>query len=256
MTKFSKGLCFAIGVIAIVMMTVGDSAWAKQRSRSGGGFRSGSSRSSSSGWGNRSSSSSNRSSSASSNRSSSSSSNRSGTASSNSNRSSGWGNTRSSSGSRSDASSKKSTQQRRQYENAVKNGTAFKTKAEAQKDFKSKYASKYTSKYDKEPATRPSHIPQTSQVDGKTVNITYNQASGGYGYWGGGGPGLGTFIMYDMMSDAIMMNAMMNNQGYHYGPAPPVVVEPSSGSSFLGFVIGFVILVIFGVVVFAFIKGA
>ena len=45
---------------------------------------------------------------------------------------------------------------------------------------------------------------------------------GGYGYWSGGGPGIGTWMMYDMMSDAVMMNAMMSNRGYHVGPAPVV----------------------------------
>jgi hypothetical protein len=100
----------------------------------------------------------------------------------------------------------------------VKSGKAFETRESAAADFKSKYGSTYTSKYKTEPAKRPEHIPASTTVGGKTYNITYNQSSGGYGYWNGGGPGLGTFIMYDMMSDAIMMNTMMSRHDYYVGP--------------------------------------
>lgn len=79
--------------------------------------------------------------------------------------------------------------------------------------FKAEYASKYTSKYPNEPKTRPSHIPTTYSENGKNYNITYNSNYGGYGYWSGG-PGLGTFILYDVMRDSIMLSALTNNHGY------------------------------------------
>lgn len=137
-------------------------------------------------------------------------------------------------GSRSSATKK--TADQKAYESAKKSGKAFDSRSAAVADFKSKNASKYTSKYETKPATRPSHIPETTKVDGKTVNITYNQSAGGYGYTNA----LGTFIMYDMMSDTVMMNAMMSQQGYHIG-GPPVV---HSGSS-----LGWVVLIVVGVFV-------
>lgn len=106
------------------------------------------------------------------------------------------------------------------YKKAVSSGTAFKTKKEAQAAFKEKHSKTYTSKYSTKPEKRPEHIPMTTKVNGSNVNITYNQTNGGYGHWGGGGPGLGTFIMYDMMTDMVMMNMMMNQHNYHHGPAP------------------------------------
>lgn len=111
---------------------------------------------------------------------------------------------------------KRSAAQQKSYEAAKKNGTAFKSKSAATAAFKSKNASKYTSKYASKPATRPSHVPQTTMVGGSSVNINYNVGRGGYGYTNS----LGAFIMYDMMSDAIMMNRMMSRSNYHYDTHP------------------------------------
>lgn len=112
------------------------------------------------------------------------------------------------------------------YQKAQQQGTAFKSRSEAQTAFKQKHSEQYTSKFAAEPKTRPAHIPQSTTVNNKTYNINYDQSRGGYGYWNGGGPGLGTWIMYDMFSDAIMMNAMMSNHGYYYGAAPVASVAP------------------------------
>jgi len=112
------------------------------------------------------------------------------------------------------------------YKAAVQSGKTFETRDSAIKDFKTSKASTYTSKYSSEPAKRPEHIPTDyKDSSGKSYNITYNQAGGGYGYWNGGGPGLGTFMLYDMMSDQLMMNRMMEKNNYYIG-APP-----SSGTS-------------------------
>jgi len=80
----------------------------------------------------------------------------------------------------------------------------------ARSDFKKKNAGKYSSKYAKKPSTRPSHIPRSTMVNGVSVNIGYNAGFGGYGYMSP----LGTWMMYDMMTDAIMMDRMMSQQGY------------------------------------------
>ena len=126
---------------------------------------------------------------------------------------------------------KKSKISKDNYKKAVQNGTAFKTKEAAAKDFKSKHASKYTNKYEKEPTTRPNHIPQTTQHNGQQVNINYNQSQGGYGHWSGGSPGIGTWIMYDAMSDMVMMSILMNQNNYHVGPAPTTQYQTTSAQT-------------------------
>lgn len=104
------------------------------------------------------------------------------------------------------------------YQSAVKSGKAFTTRETAVSDFKSKYANTYTSKYTSEPAKRPSHIPNVYRSGGNTYNVTYDRNYGGYGYWSGGGPGLGTFMLYDAMSDMVMMNTLMSKNNYYVGP--------------------------------------
>ena len=117
----------------------------------------------------------------------------------------------------------KSAADKKAYDSAKKSGKAFTSRDAAQKDFKAKNADKYKSTYDKKPDTRPEHIPSTTKgADGSTVNITYNQNGGGYGHMNA----LGAFIMYDMMSDAIMMNSMMSHQGYHVGGPPVAAYAP------------------------------
>ena len=92
----------------------------------------------------------------------------------------------------------------------MRQGTVFTSKSDAQAAFKKNYGSQYGSKYGTEPKTRPTHIPQSTTVDGKTVNINYNPQYGGYGYTNG----LGTFILYDALSDAAMMSMLMSNHNY------------------------------------------
>ena len=128
------------------------------------------------------------------------------------------------------------------YNKAKQNGLAFSTKTDAINHFKTQNSSKYTTKFAAEPKEKPSYIPNATTVGGKTVNITYNQSHGGYGYMH---PVTGAWMMYDVMSDMVMMNALMSNHGYHVGPAP-VVYTSNSAVCMLTFVfavciIGFVI---------------
>jgi hypothetical protein len=167
--------------------------------------------------------------------------------------------TRSGSTKRSSAATKKSAVDRRNYEKAKSSGKAFGTKKAAVSDLKAKAKSdpktkaalnkQYPTKYDKEPATRPSHIPQTHQ--GNTV-IYQN---GGYGYMGGGGTFqlLTTMMLLDTMSD-VHMNTALRTQGYHVGAAPPVVVAtgPSWGTIILFILIGFVVV---GLIAFIISEG-
>lgn len=135
------------------------------------------------------------------------------------------------------------------YQAAVKSGKTFQTRDAAVADFKTKEAPKYSSRYATEPSTRPSHIPSSyKDSTGATRTIVYNQGGGGYGYYSGGGPGLGTFMLYDMMSDTMMMNAMMSKQNYYVGapPQPTVVHHTNSGWGFWGW---FTALLITGCVI-------
>jgi hypothetical protein len=113
------------------------------------------------------------------------------------------------------------------YKAAKTSGKAFTTKDAAVADFKAKSATKYTSTYKTEPTTRPSHIPTTTTVGGSNVNVSYNSQYGGYGYMH---PSLGTWMMYDMISDAAMMGVMMSRDGYYVG-AQPAVIHHSGGPS-------------------------
>lgn len=198
------------------------------------------------GRGGRSSFSSSRSSRSSSSRSTRSSPSRSSSSRSSSSRSSGgssWGKSKASS---KPAARKATAADKALAAKAKKNGTWFKSKADAQKAFKSKYATKYTSKYASKPATRPSHIPTSTTVGGKSYNVTYNVNHGGYGYMGP----LGAWIVYDAMADTIMMNRLMRNQGY-YAPGmnsgAVVVTGPSFGMIFLSIIRG---LFVVGIIVF------
>lgn len=139
--------------------------------------------------------------------------------------------------------------ERAKYESAVKSGKHFTTRESAVADFKAKNASKYTAKFDKEPATRPSYIPTTYRDStGTTRKITYDSRGGGYGYWSGGGSGLGTFIMFDALSDMVMLNALMDKDGYYVGNVPPATVihqnDDDNDSSVFGWIVGTISLLV------------
>lgn len=106
---------------------------------------------------------------------------------------------------------------RAQYDRSRAAGTTFQNRSQAESAFRQRNAGQFPSRYTREPGARPSHIPQTTRVDGRNVNVTYNAGLGGYGYLH---PALGTWILYDAMTDAAMMSVLMNRGGYYYGAAP------------------------------------
>ena len=135
------------------------------------------------------------------------------------------------------------------FDKAKKSGTAFKSRKAAATDFKAKNAGKYPSKYGSKPATRPTHIPQTTSVGGNTYNISYNAGHGGYGYMGVGG----AWMAYSVMADVAMTSMLMSRSGYVYGPRyyqPAVVVAPG-GFGVFGWILSMTIflIVVGGVVV-------
>lgn len=148
--------------------------------------------------------------------------------------------------SRATSKPKMSPAKQKSLETAKKNGTSFKSKDAATAAFKKNQAGKYPSKYASKPATRPSHIPSSTMVGGRSVNITYNAGIGGYGYMNT----LGVIIAYDMMADAVMRNRYMASSHYivhnptAYAPVVyqrPVIVRTGPG-------FGMIIFGIFGII--------
>ena len=200
-----------IALIIVLTFGVTDFFDATAYARRGGGFRSSSSRSTStrsSSWG-------------------------SSTRRTTTSRTSKWRSSTSSSaarGSRSQAQTPRRTAaDQKLYEKAQASGTAFSSKSAATTAFKSKYGSKYTARFDSRPATRPDYIPQSTLVGGRTYNIQYNRQYGGYGYMG---PSR-TWIMYDAMADAVMLNSLMSRNYYYYDRPRTVYVGSVESSAIL-----------------------
>jgi hypothetical protein len=79
----------------------------------------------------------------------------------------------------------------------------------------------------------------TTTVGGSNVNVSYNSQYGGYGYMH---PTLGTWMMYDMISDAAMMSTMMRNDGYYVGQPSTVVYSDGGGiGRTLGIILSFLL---------------
>lgn len=141
-------------------------------------------------------------------------------------------------------------------------GKSFSSKQSAVAAFKADNAKetskggKYTAHYDKEPTARPSHIPATTTVGNSNVNVTYNSQYGGYGYMH---PTLGTWMMYDMLSDAAMISAMSHNHGYYNGGGGyggnTTVYHSSGGMSFITFGLLIFVVVVVAVVILAAATG-
>jgi hypothetical protein len=150
---------------------------------------------------------------------------------------------------------KRTAAQQKSFEASKKNGTSKMTKSQSMNKFKNDKAmqKKYTSNYASKPATRPSHIPATTSVGGRNVNVTYNVNHGGYGYTNS----LGAYIMYDMMADSMMRNRMMTNNNYLYAGhpsvvgthAPVIVHQRNSGFVLLMTMFGVIVVVVVGGVI-------
>lgn len=133
------------------------------------------------------------------------------------------------------------------YERAKQSGKVFTSREQATNDFKTKYAKEFTTKFPEEPKARPAYVPPTYAPSSKEspYTVVYNQRYGGYGYWNGGGPNLGTFILYDALTDSTVSNNLMTQKGYYYGP------QPSAGNVLLVIGIIFGLIVIGGIVTMA-----
>ena len=129
---------------------------------------------------------------------------------------------------------------RSQYQRSRAAGTTFQNRTQAESAFRQRNAGQFPSRYATQPSSRPNHIPQSTRVDGRNVNVAYNAGLGGYGYLH---PTLGTWILYSAMTDAVMMSAMMNRGGYYYGAAPGTY-SGGGGGFFTGLIL---ILLIVGV---------
>jgi hypothetical protein len=138
---------------------------------------------------------------------------------------------------------KRTAAQQKSFETAKKNGTSFKTKSAASTAFKQKHYAKYPAKYASKPATRPAHVPQSTSVGGVNYNVSYNAGYGGYGYMGAGG----RWMMYDAMTDVIMLNMLMSRNHYivdTVAPAPVVRVRRANTGRTIFIVLGSIVAVI------------
>lgn len=173
--------------------------------------------------------------------------------SSDSNKKSSWGSNKGSSQSRNKMTKKqaadKTAAEKALHDKAKKNGTHYKSRAEATSAFKAKHQAdidkKYPSKFDSKPTTRPDYIPQTTSVGGNTYNVTYNQQYGGYGYMGASG-----WSMFDVMTVAIVADAMFSSHSYAYGQPRVYHATSSGGSATLIIILSCIIVVIIGIAVF------
>ena len=128
------------------------------------------------------------------------------------------------------------------YQRARANGTTYQTRQQAEQAFVSRNSSQFPSRYARQPGTRPTHIPQTTRVDGRNVNVTYNAGLGGYGYLH---PTLGTWVLYSAMADAAMLSLLMSNHGYYYGPAPGAYYGGRPSGFWTGLMVLAIILAVF-----------
>lgn len=108
---------------------------------------------------------------------------------------------------------------------AMKAGTAFKDQSSAMNDFKAKNGSRYQNNFKTEPAVRPNYIPGRTNVNGQDRDVIFVQGRG-YGYY----DSLGTFMMYDAMSDMMMMNMLMSHSNYHYPNMPVYQAVQTTGT--------------------------
>ena len=132
------------------------------------------------------------------------------------------------------------TSARSVYDTARSKGTLFASREEATSAFSRGLGSRYGSTFASEPSSRPSWIPDSTLVGGRSVNVVYSPLLGGYGYLD---PVLGSWMLYDAMRDAAMMDRLMAGNGYYYGP-PPVYSGYDPGFVNLALVLLFIIVMI------------
>jgi hypothetical protein len=111
-------------------------------------------------------------------------------------------------------------------EKAKSAGTQFQSRDDAVREFRASYGRTYTSNFASEPATRPDYIPSTTIVGGRTCNVIYHPAYGGYGYFSDG-----QWNVYDAMVDAAVADSLMRRHDYYYEPVEtyyPVAYSPAA----------------------------
>ena len=129
-----------------------------------------------------------------------------------------------------------------QYQRARANGTTFQSRQQAEQAFVGRNSSQYPSRFASQPSSRPSHVPQSTRVGGRNVNVSYNAGLGGYGYLH---PTLGTWVLYSAMADAAMLGVLMSNRGYYYGPRPGAYYGGRPSGFWSGLMVLAIILAVF-----------
>lgn len=129
----------------------------------------------------------------------------------------------------------------RMREKAAMSGSGTKSRAEQINALKAREAKSYQTTFAKEPTTRPDYVPQSTKVDGTTVNVVYNTRYGGYGYMFGG-----SWRSYDPFMDLLMWDMLLNRHAAPVVVASPdyAVVYPQSGGGGAGFAVGMILFVV------------
>lgn len=94
-------------------------------------------------------------------------------------------------------------------------GTIFNSRADAERAFERDYANRFPSSFSREPAQRPSHIPPTTTVDGRSYDVAYNPQRGGYGFMRDG-----SWVAYNVFRDVAFLSLLMRQNGYVHAQSP------------------------------------
>ena len=103
-------------------------------------------------------------------------------------------------------------------------GTVFQSRADAERAFQRDYANRFPSTFSQQPSERPNHIPQTTSVEGRNYDVTYNQRYGSYGYMQNG-----SWVAYNTFRDVALLSMLMRSNGYVYGESQQSQVADEFG---------------------------
>jgi hypothetical protein len=95
----------------------------------------------------------------------------------------------------------------------------YTSQADAASAFRQQQASKYSNSFATQPSVRPDYIPGNISRGGVQYNVVFH--GGCYGYYVGS-----VWTPLDMAMYMVVTDAMLNNNGYGYGPQPVVYQQP------------------------------
>lgn len=116
----------------------------------------------------------------------------------------------------------------------------YTSQSDASSAFRQQQASKYSNHFASEPSRRPDYIPGNISRGGVQYNVVFH--GGSYGYYSGS-----VWTPLDMAMYMVVTDAMLNNNGYGYGPQQQVMYQQPQGTAIYYHHAGRTILIILGV---------